>query len=137
MHRQHGVGTAEPWGRIPRALKRILDVVISGSALIALAPVFVVIGTAIRLDSRGPVLYVQRRAGHRRRPFRLYEFRTMVRDANARRRKWGDTRLNKMSNDPRVTRVGRVCDATRSTNYRNSSMSSKATCHSWDRAHSC
>lgn len=80
--------------------------------LILLSPVLLLIALAIKLESRGPVLFVQERLGLRKRPFPLLKFRTMVADAEARRAEL--EALNeasfpafKIARDPRVTRVGR------------------------------
>ncbi len=94
-------------------LKRVMDVAIAGAALVLLAPLLAVIAVAIPLDSRGPVLYVQRRAGLHGRSFRMYKFRTMVCDAEERLPdlvpfdKLSDP-MFKLRDDPRVTRVGRI-----------------------------
>lgn len=92
-------------------LKRATDVVGSALGLILLSPILLFIGLAIRVDSRGPVLYCSRRAGKKGRTFTCYKFRTMVPDADDRK---DDLRhLNeregpffKISNDPRLTRIG-------------------------------
>jgi exopolysaccharide biosynthesis polyprenyl glycosylphosphotransferase len=94
-------------------LKRALDVVVSSSALVVLAPLFLAIAVAIRLDSRGPTFFTQRRAGVGGRPFRMFKFRTMVANAEE---LLGElvpfhtlaAPMFKLANDPRVTRVGRV-----------------------------
>jgi exopolysaccharide biosynthesis polyprenyl glycosylphosphotransferase len=93
-------------------IKRGLDIVVSGVALVLLAPVFVVAAIAIKLDSRGPVIYSQLRAGLDGRPFLMRKFRTMVRDAEAQLAELVafDTLAEpmfKLADDPRVTRVGR------------------------------
>jgi len=64
-----------------RYFKRVLDFVLSGLALIVLWPVFLVIGLIIKIDSRGPVLFKQRRIGRDKREFYLLKFRTMRIDA--------------------------------------------------------
>jgi exopolysaccharide biosynthesis polyprenyl glycosylphosphotransferase len=92
--------------------KRLTDVVLAGLGLLVAAPALVIIGLAVKLSSRGPVLFVQERVGKDGRPFRLYKFRTMIADAEAR---LDDLRIHndaegplfKMREDPRVTRVGR------------------------------
>ena len=93
--------------------KRIIDVVGSAIALVALLPIFAVIAIAVKLDSPGRVLFVQERVGLNRRRFRAIKFRTMVTDAEKRLK--GLEEKNevrgaafKMRNDPRVTRVGHV-----------------------------
>ncbi len=99
---------------IPRStmlLKRILDLTIGGIGLVVLAPVAALIALAIKLDSRGPVVFSQVRAGHNRRPFRMRKFRTMVADAEAQLQdivpfdKLSEP-MFKLHDDPRVTRVG-------------------------------
>ena len=85
-------------------LKRAFDVVIATAGLIVTAPLLLVAALAIALDSRGGVLYVQRRAGRGGRPFGMLKLRTMVAGAHAR----GSEPLPKVRDDPRVTRVGRV-----------------------------
>jgi lipopolysaccharide/colanic/teichoic acid biosynthesis glycosyltransferase len=96
-----------------RALKRVVDVVFSGVALILLAPVLLLIALGIKLDSAGPVFYVSERIGKNSRMFRCLKFRTMVRDAEQRRRSLlhrneRDGILFKIADDPRVTRIGRL-----------------------------
>lgn len=91
--------------------KRVLDVVVSGAALILLAPVFVLVAIAIKLDSRGPVLFSQKRVGFNRRHLLVYKFRTMVVDAAERQGQIehlneAEGPVFKIQNDPRVTRIG-------------------------------
>jgi exopolysaccharide biosynthesis polyprenyl glycosylphosphotransferase len=98
-------------------LKRLLDVMLAVPALLLLSPVFLAVALAIKLDSRGPVFFRQTRMGHDG-TFRIWKFRTMVVDAEARKpqiahlnkhlRNGGDARMFKVPNDPRVTRIGRV-----------------------------
>jgi exopolysaccharide biosynthesis polyprenyl glycosylphosphotransferase len=94
-------------------LKRSADVALSLAGLLVLAPLLVAIGIAVRLDSRGPALFRQTRAGQDGRTFRMLKFRTMVREAEARLPDLvALDRLRdpmfKLRDDPRVTRVGRV-----------------------------
>ncbi|MGZ4367167.1 MAG: sugar transferase [Gaiellaceae bacterium] len=101
-----------------RFLKRSLDVLVSIVALVLLAPVFVLIASAIKLDSRGSVFFRQVRMGRGDQTFAIFKFRTMVADAdrlkanltdlNNHLRPGGDPRMFKIANDPRVTRVGRI-----------------------------
>jgi exopolysaccharide biosynthesis polyprenyl glycosylphosphotransferase len=93
-------------------LKRALDVLFAGLVIIALVPVVLAIAIAIKLDSPGPVFYYSDRLGKKGRVFRLTKFRTMVRDAELKRAEVlhmneRDSVLFKISNDPRVTRLGR------------------------------
>jgi lipopolysaccharide/colanic/teichoic acid biosynthesis glycosyltransferase len=91
---------------LQRAFARCLSLMVALIGLVALAPLMTVIALAIRLDSPGPVLFVQQRAGKHRRPFTLLKFRTMH-VAGERRSEWaGD-------NGDRVTRVGRWLRALR------------------------
>lgn len=93
-------------------LKRILDVALSTLALVALSPLMAAIAIAIRWDSPGPLHYCSERIGKKGRVFRCFKFRTMVVDAEGRQAEVlhlneRDGVLFKVSNDPRVTRVGR------------------------------
>jgi Undecaprenyl-phosphate glucose phosphotransferase len=83
------------------ALKRVFDVAASAVALVLLAPVFALISLAIRLDSRGPAYFVQRRYGFNQQPFRIVKFRTMLTMDD------GDVVPQASKHDPRITRVGR------------------------------
>ena len=93
-------------------LKRIFDILASGITLIFLLPIFAIIGMFIKLDSKGPVFFIQERLGINKRPFKLYKFRTMVPDAEA---KINDLEhLNetqgptfKIKNDPRIISIGK------------------------------
>lgn len=105
----------ETWdvSRSTLMLKRAFDVGFSAIALALLAPLFPLVALAIRLDSRGPVIFTQLRAGANGRPFRMYKLRTMA--ANAEETLSEIVRLDdlrepmfKLSDDPRVTRVGRL-----------------------------
>lgn len=83
-------------------LKRLFDVVLATTALVATAPLFLLIAIAIRLESRGGAFYSQRRVGQGGKVFVLHKFRTMHRHAESNGSVWA------ADNDPRVTRVGRV-----------------------------
>jgi lipopolysaccharide/colanic/teichoic acid biosynthesis glycosyltransferase len=63
-------------------VKRVLDVVLAGLLLVVLSPVLAVIAIAIKLDSPGPVLFVQRRTGRYGRPFNFFKFRSMSYNQN-------------------------------------------------------
>ena len=93
--------------------KRVMDVLGSLALLVFAAPVLLVCAIAIKLDSRGPVIFRQERIGRDGRTFLIWKLRTMVEDAEERRA--GLMALNeaqgglfKMTHDPRVTRVGRM-----------------------------
>jgi len=83
-------------------VKRVADVMVSVMAILLLSPLFAVIAAAVALDSPGPVFYRQERVGYHRRLFRICKFRSMRVDAET-----GGPALSS-SDDPRVTRVGRV-----------------------------
>ena len=83
-------------------VKRFLDIVISGSALIILLPIMLVISFLIKFDSKGPVFFLQERRTKNGKVFRMLKFRSMV--VNAEHTGAG---LFNYENDPRVTRVGR------------------------------
>ena len=81
--------------------KYCFDLVSSLAGLVLLSPLFVVIAVWIRVDSAGPVFFRQVRVGRHGRPFRVFKFRTMVADAEAKGRKIT------VGDDPRITRAGR------------------------------
>jgi lipopolysaccharide/colanic/teichoic acid biosynthesis glycosyltransferase len=94
-------------------LKRALDLVGAAVAFVVVAPLMLAIAVAVRLDSRGPVLFVQRRVGLDGRAFAILKFRTMVAGADdvlsALVRLAGlDAPAFKLQRDPRVTRIGRL-----------------------------
>ena len=103
------------WGRTVSAMnwqtKRCLDLVLASVLVVVLSPVLLAIALAIKLDSPGPVLFAQDRAGYRGRIFRMLKFRTMRPD---RRRSsvpitFPDRRRAlKVKDDPRITRTGRI-----------------------------
>jgi exopolysaccharide biosynthesis polyprenyl glycosylphosphotransferase len=92
-------------------LKRSFDIAAAGGMVILLAPVLLVIAVAIKVDSRGPILFRQRRVGRHRREFHMLKFRTMVRGADERKHEVLELNqaapMFKIANDPRTTRVGR------------------------------
>jgi exopolysaccharide biosynthesis polyprenyl glycosylphosphotransferase len=96
--------------RSSRALKRAFDVVVGAAIVFVLAPTFLAIALAIKLDSRGPVFFRQRRIGRRDREFEIVKFRTMVAGAEGKKADLVDLNeadgLFKIANDPRITRVG-------------------------------
>ncbi len=104
--RSHGLS------RSSRLVKRCFDFTASLLAVIVLAPLMALIAAAIKIDSRGPVLFKQRRVGLEDRVFEIYKFRTMVDGAEAQRaalthRNEAGGGLFKIEDDPRITRVGR------------------------------
>ena len=109
-----------PSAELPRSsllLKRMLDVAVAGCAIAILSPVMAVCALAIKLDTKGPVLFRQRRVGRDGRRFDVLKFRSMSQDADARKEQIADRTIHKgatdngvfkVADDPRVTRVGRV-----------------------------
>lgn len=99
--------------RIGLLLKRIMDLLLSSTALLLLWPLMLVIAVAVKLESSGPVIYPAPRAGRKGRTFACYKFRTMVDGADGLK---GNLRpMNqrrgpffKIADDPRVTRLGRL-----------------------------
>lgn len=92
--------------------KRIFDIVVTLVAMPVILPILLVTALAIRLESRGPVLFIQNRVGLHKKLFPMYKFRSMVEDAEERMQEI--EHLNeaeganfKIKDDPRITRVGR------------------------------
>ncbi|SHI65843.1 undecaprenyl-phosphate glucose phosphotransferase [Aureimonas altamirensis] len=83
-----------------RAMKRAFDIVFASAALAFLAPLFVVVAIAIKIDSRGPVFFRQSRRGYNNEAFRIAKFRSM------RVMEDGETVTQARRNDDRITRVG-------------------------------
>ncbi len=93
-------------------LKRAFDVVFSAIALALLAPLFLVVAVAIKLDDGGPVLFRQTRIGRYGKTFTIHKFRTMCVDAESKineliEAQGGTALLFKLEDDPRITRVGK------------------------------
>lgn len=84
------------------ALKRVCDVVLASAFLLALIPLFLIVGMLIKLDSTGPVIFSQRRRGFNGQEFRIFKFRTMDVQED------GSVVAQARRNDPRVTRIGRL-----------------------------
>jgi exopolysaccharide biosynthesis polyprenyl glycosylphosphotransferase len=94
------------------AVKRLADVVLATVAILLLSPLLAVIALAIRLESPGPVFFLQQRVGLGGRLFTMWKFRSMATDAEARELELAHLNIYgngtfKLRNDPRVTRVGR------------------------------
>ncbi|MCD6545793.1 MAG: sugar transferase [Thermotogae bacterium] len=88
--------------KIQRFFKRFFDIFFAVIGIIILFPVMLVIAAAIKLDSKGPVIYKQDRLGKNGRIFKIYKFRTMIENAE----KMGSG-LFTFENDPRITKVGK------------------------------
>jgi exopolysaccharide biosynthesis polyprenyl glycosylphosphotransferase len=96
------------WGASASLLKRALDIVVASLALVVSAPILALFAVAIRLDSRGPLLFRQTRVGRDNRTFRIVKLRTMRDGAE---RDTGPVLCT--GGDERVTRVGRILRLTR------------------------
>ncbi len=87
--------------RLSLVVKRIFDIVASLGGLIILSPMLIIVAICIKLDSKGPVFFKQKRVGKDGQPFMIYKFRTMVTDAE---------KLGKqitVGDDNRITKVGK------------------------------
>lgn len=91
-------------GRIP---KRVMDIILSTTLLVGLAPLLVLVAVLIKLDSPGPIFYRQERVGLYGRRFHVIKFRSMVTDAERAGAIWAQ------KNDTRVTRMGKFIRKTR------------------------
>jgi exopolysaccharide biosynthesis polyprenyl glycosylphosphotransferase len=106
----HYTGAMSGW---QVAVKRVIDVVVAIILLLVLSPLFLLTALLIKLDSPGPVFFIQERVGLGKRKFRFYKFRTMIDGAD---KLQGELEvLNeisgpvfKMKKDPRITNIGRV-----------------------------
>jgi exopolysaccharide biosynthesis polyprenyl glycosylphosphotransferase len=103
-------GSPEIW---PTVVKRVLDCVFSGLLLVLLTPLFFVVAVLVKCTSPGSILFRQTRIGLNKRQFQIYKFRTMI--ANAEQIQDALLPMNEMAgpvfkitNDPRVTPLGRV-----------------------------
>ncbi len=93
-------------------IKKIIDLLGSIIGLILLSPILIITAIAIKLDSKGPVFFIQERVGKNEQAFNMYKFRSMVIDAEERLYKLKDKNemsgpMFKMKDDPRITKIGR------------------------------
>ena len=103
------IGIREPiFTHSERIIKRTVDIVFSGFALVLCAPLFLLIAIAIRSDSPGPILLSQERIGYRGRRFAMYKFRSMVHSPDGQPISGPTFNLVKLKDDPRITRVGKI-----------------------------
>lgn len=94
--------------RIKKFFKRIIDLVISLSLLILLAPLIIVVSIIIKIDSKGPVIFSQERIGENRKPYMVHKFRSMRSDAE---KSTGPVWAKE--NDDRITHIGGIMRKTR------------------------
>ena len=116
----------------PRACRGAADLAIAVFGLVLGSPILLAAAIAIKLGSRGPVIYRQRRVGRDGEMFEMWKLRTMRRGADP-----VGVGTAVVADDPRVTRVGRCCAASRSTSCRTSSTSCGARWRSSARAPPC
>jgi exopolysaccharide biosynthesis polyprenyl glycosylphosphotransferase len=107
---RRGLLGAAPW---QLAVKRAMDIVMSGLAIVVLTPLLLAVALLVRVTSRGPIFYVQERVGRGGNPFRMVKFRSMYRDAHDRRLEHVGQNMHqgpifKIRDDPRITPVGRA-----------------------------
>ncbi|ENK0555881.1 MULTISPECIES: sugar transferase [Clostridium] len=93
-------------------IKKIIDLLGSIIGLILLSPILIITAIAIKLDSKGPVFFIQERVGKNEQVFNMYKFRSMVIDAEEKLYKLKDKNemsgpMFKMKDDPRITKIGR------------------------------
>ncbi len=98
--------------RSSRAVKRAFDLIATSFVVLALSPLLLAIAIAFRIVSRGPILFRQPRVGRGGKVFHLYKFRSMINDADQRKHEYahlneGAPGFFKITDDPRITRVGR------------------------------
>lgn len=96
-----------------KVIKRIIDILGALVGIIIFSPIFAVVPVLIKLDSKGPVLFIQKRVGENGRYYFAYKFRTMiVHDNNQFRREYTKENLQGLifqeKNDPRLTKIGKI-----------------------------
>lgn len=95
-------------------IKRTCDIGLSSIGLIALVPVFLIIGIAIKIDSKGPAFFVHKRIGKNGKIINVYKFRTMYENSEQMITKFSKEQMTeyrenyKLKNDPRVTKIGKI-----------------------------
>lgn len=92
-------------------MKRLLDILCSFLLLVISIPLFFIIAILIKIDSKGPIFFLQKRCGKDGSEFNMYKFRTMVKDAETLKKRLKnemDGPMFKLKNDPRITRLGRI-----------------------------
>jgi lipopolysaccharide/colanic/teichoic acid biosynthesis glycosyltransferase len=99
--------------RLYEISKRLLDIIGASLGIIVFTPLMTIASIAIKLDSKGPVLFAQRRCGRGGKVFKMYKFRSMVNNAEDMREELESKNevsgpVFKIRKDPRVTRVGRI-----------------------------
>jgi polysaccharide biosynthesis protein PslA len=96
-----------PLGMRSRIAKRLLDVTVAGSAVLALSPLLIAVALAVKLEDGGPVFFLQKRVGRGNRFFSILKFRSMTDNKVGR-----DGTQSASKNDKRVTRIGKIIRST-------------------------
>lgn len=104
--------SATPTNEFALFVKRLVDIVVSSVCLIILSPLLLIVSLLIKMTSEGPVFFTQKRTGLYSRTFTMYKFRSMVADAEERKREVRhmnemDGPIFKIRNDPRITGIGK------------------------------
>jgi lipopolysaccharide/colanic/teichoic acid biosynthesis glycosyltransferase len=97
--------------------KRVFDIIISALLMIVLCPLFLLVMIAVKIESKGPIFYISKRAGRGYNIFKFYKFRTMIDEANDKITDFSHLNMYnplkengpvfmKIDNDPRITRIG-------------------------------
>ena len=94
--------TRAPLSPAEQACKRAIDLLFASAALVILAPIMILTAAWIKIETRGPIFFTQRRSGFNGRTFKIYKFRTMSVDED------GPLLRQATRNDPRVTNCGRL-----------------------------
>lgn len=84
------------------AIRRVMDTIIAGVAIVILSPLFLILSIVIKIDSNGPVIFKQKRIGKNFKTYNMYKFRSMIVNAQS-----IGTGVYSFTGDPRITRVGR------------------------------
>ena len=93
-------------------LKRVIDVVGALFGLIILSPILIIVGVLIKLESKGPIIFAQKRVGLNGKEFKMYKFRSMVANAEEIKEKLKEKNemsgpMFKIKDDPRITKIGK------------------------------
>lgn len=103
--------------KVSSLMKRVVDICISFIGLVLAMPIFALIGLAIKIDSKGPIFFIEKRMMHKNKEFKIIKFRSMVVGAEKmqeylRYSNEVDGPMFKIENDPRLTRVGKFISQT-------------------------
>lgn len=110
LHDDIGVCTRDL--KVYELIKRATDIILSMIGLIILSPILLIVAIAIKVESKGPLIFSQERVGKNRKIFKMYKFRSMVVNAEEIKEKLKHQNemsgpMFKMKNDPRITKIGK------------------------------